>query len=168
MKFADKNGFLELFIYIAVMVVGLVASAYRNYVKRKEQQNQPGNVKPDPPESEYDPFFEEEEPVFRQPVKEVSEETEPELVTGQQEEQVREREAAEVPDVVSEEGQKVFDYAANRIVANESFDSAEEYEPDEIADLTQEESTAANTDEEAGFSLKEAVIYSEILNAKYL
>ena len=34
MNSADENGYLEIVIYVILMVVGLAASAYRNYMKK--------------------------------------------------------------------------------------------------------------------------------------
>ena len=41
-KLADDNGYIDIIIYVLIMVGGLVANAYRNYTKRKEMEKGTG------------------------------------------------------------------------------------------------------------------------------
>jgi hypothetical protein len=61
MKFADGDGFLDVIIYIIIIVLSIAASAYRNYTKRKEmEQKGQGELFPTFPESDLEPMLEEE------------------------------------------------------------------------------------------------------------
>ena len=62
MHFADGDGFLDVIIYIIIMIVGLAASVYRNYMKRKEaeKRKEQGEMYTDFPELEDEQVFGEE------------------------------------------------------------------------------------------------------------
>lgn len=173
MFLAKEKGYLEIIIYVVAMVVGLAANAYRNYVKRKEKEAQASNPetvnKPDFPEVLFEPvdkFPEEEEPVYEESLIEaeepVREEELPLDIVPQQ------MEAAEV---VSE-GQAALEITMEQLdlEADDAVDPGYNQIADESKsiynlDEGQEEGTSES---QTGFDLEKAVIYSEILNPKYI
>jgi hypothetical protein len=174
MKFADGKGNIDILIYIIIMVVGLVANAYRNYTKKKEQENrQPGEIIPDFPEVGFDPLFEYEKPVYKEPV--MSEpEPETELTSTLDSQPVMEETVSadevksfNIPDT---EGQAVFESTARLLVSDNMSDLGVTIAEGESTGLEiskgeigAEEEVAA----EEGFDLERAVINSEILRTKY-
>jgi hypothetical protein len=182
MKFADGNGYFDIIIYIVIMVVGLLANAYRNYAKRKEQQNrQPGEVIPDFPEVEFEPVFEYEEPVYeipqqREPVEKSEErlETEQEISSSFDTEPVMEEviSPAEVnsPDLPETEGQAVFQSTAQQLLSDEYNEMGVSITEGESTGLEISKGEIGSEEEvvlQEVFDLEKAIIYSEVLRQKY-
>jgi hypothetical protein len=182
MKFADGNGYFDIIIYIIIMVVGLLANAYRNSAKRKEQQNrQPGEVIPDFPEVEFEPVFEYEEPVYREPPRREPEpEPEAMLETGQEltssfdteptmEETVSLEEvtALGIPEI---EGQAVFQSTKEGLVSDHMSELGITLAEGESTGLEISENEIGREEEVTvleRFDLERAVINAEILRTKY-
>ncbi len=164
MKYADEDGILEIVIYVLVMVVGLAISAYRNYTKRKmQQQRQAGDVVPEQPDDTFPPVFDYDEPEFTEPLAE--EITEEESVMAEQEHELIIEELPTVKmDIVAKE-QTVIESTNNFLLSDDDLD-VQEIEPEEISDFSYD--TLDDDDEEDSFDLKNAVIYSEIMNPKYI
>jgi len=183
MKFAASNDNIDIIIYVIIMVVGLIANAYRNYTKRKEVENrQPGEVIPEFPEVEFDPIFgagksERREPVFEEivvpefeavpePVTEISStiDSQPEL------EEIISINDTNLIDLPIKEGQAAFESTARLMFSDNISDlgvSLTELQPDNNDILKDEISDFQETTAEEGIDLEGAVIYSEILRQKY-
>jgi len=164
MKYADKNGFLEIVIYIIIMVVGLAAGAFRNYNKRKEQQRLSQEMMPDDQNTDVDPVFDYDEPVIERPVIEELFGQEDEVIQ-QQPEEVTEKDPAFKIDAGTE-GQAVFESTSDQIISDDYPEiGITDYE--EISDYDYNSIDDKLKDPDA-FNLKKAVIYAEILNPKYI
>lgn len=167
MNSADENGYLEIVIYVILMVVGLAASAYRNYMKKKEQQQKmPREDMADFPESSFDPAYDSaessEEETYNDTTGSVEflepeePEMEPELLLTEQ---------MLIEEKISSEGEPVFESTKNEIQADDFLESqrkdlSESFEYDYNKDAVEKEVSK-------GFDLRQAVIYSEIMNPKY-
>lgn len=173
MNFADENGYIEIVIYVVLMILGLAVSAYRNFVKKKEQQQKiPGEVNPDFPESAFDSVYDSAEDSEEENYNDTSipvellepeePEKEPELLLAEQK---------HVKEKISSEGQPVFESTKHEIQVDDyletqrkdlsdSFEYDYNRDPDENRDSDEKEVSE-------GFDLKKAVIYSEIMNPKY-
>jgi hypothetical protein len=187
MKFADGDGFLDVFIYIILMVVGLAASAYRNYTKRKQaQQNKaPGDLYPEFPELETEPEYEEdvfeEEPAYSANTYDQSSTDAPEITETQQpvipepvaqtigKESQLDRPVSEVEvqesliDVIPEYNSELIpDNQANKSHKLQDDITRGDLAHDEIHDSIEEEIIIGS------FDAKKAIIYSEIINRKYV
>lgn len=171
MFYAKEKGNLEIIFYIAAMVIGLIANAYRNYTKRKEKETQtseePQPVFPDiffpdeveTMEREYPETFEREIEIELEKKK-----TYGELVVPE-----GDREPVVSPVLVTEK--KLFKTTEEEFQFN-----LPTYEPENLFedstndiynfDLTGERES--EKDEEQRFDLETAVIYSEILKPKYI
>jgi hypothetical protein len=180
MNFADGNNYIDIIVYIIIMVVGLIASAYRNYSKKRGIESQPhDDGVPGFPEIEFEPVFDEpvlDEPVIvdtLSPIPETVRETEPvsDLDTTESIEEVVSLDSATLSDAPEKEGQAVFFDTSSRIFSA-NFDELEHSQiesqqfqksiaNDEIGSMVEEEV-------ETEFDLKDAVIYSEILLNKYI
>ncbi len=180
MKFANGNDYIDIIIYIVIMVVGLLASAYRNYAKKKEIENrQPGEVIPGFPEVEFEPVFEYEKPKNEEPVYK-------EIVTSEPEsELVREiistldtpvlEKVTSINDLILSdapiiEGEAVFKSTAEQLISDNINDlgiSLTELQPDNNDILKGEISDFQEEVVEEVIDLEEAVIHSEILRTKY-
>ncbi len=168
MKFAGENGSLEIVIYVILMVVGLAASAYRNFVKKKEQQQKmPGEAMPDFPESAFNPVYDSEESSEEEAYNDTSvaveflapeePEKEPELVLSEQK---------LVEEKISSESQDEFESAKSEMLADDYLESQRK----DLSDSFEYDYNKDPDDKEVskGFDLKKAIIYSEIMKPKYL
>ncbi len=164
MKYADENGFLEIVIYIIIMVVGLAAGAFRNYNKRKEQQQLPQEMMPDDQNTDIDPVFDYDEPVIERPVIEELFGQEDEVVQQQPEEVTEEDQAFKID--AGTEGQAVFESTSDQIISDDYLE-IENVDYEEISDYDYNSIDDKLKDPDA-FDLKKAVIYAEILNPKYI
>jgi len=165
MKLADKNGFLEIIIYIVIMVVGLAASAFRNYSKRKEQQRLPQAMTSDDQNTDVDPVFDYDEPVLERPfMEELVEEEEDEVIQLQPEEATEENLTLKTD--AGTEGQAVFESTKDQIISDQYLE-IENTDSEEISDFDYDSIENKLKDPDA-FDLKKAVIYAEILNPKYI
>ncbi|MBN2522003.1 MAG: hypothetical protein JXB24_01955 [Bacteroidales bacterium] len=165
MKLADENGFLEIVIYIVIMVVGLAASAFRNYNKRKEQQRIPQEMMSDDQNKEVDPVFDYDEPVLERPfLEELAEEEDDEVIQMQPEEATEENLTLKTD--AGTEGQAVFESTKDQIISDQ-YNEIENADYEEIRDFDYNSIEARLKDPDA-FDLKRAVIYAEILNPKYI
>jgi hypothetical protein len=182
MKFADGNGNIDIIIYIVVMVVGLLANAYRNFTKRKEQQNrQPGEVIPDFPEVEFEPVFEYEEPVYREPQRREPEpapqtrlEAEQELISSYDTEPLLEEvvspEEVTAPDLPETEGQAVFQSTAAQLLSDEYSELGINIAEGESTGYEISKGEIGNEEEAVlveAFDLEQAIISAEIIKPKY-
>jgi hypothetical protein len=175
MKLADSNGYVGIIFYILIVVLGLAANAYRTYTKKKEQENrQPGENIPRFPKSGFEPEFEDEEPVYNQPVfnqSEVQDERTSVIDLHPEAEENAVIIDTILLDTPGTEGQAVFPETAEQLISHgfdESEISASEAESFRIDIPKDEIGTEQEETAEAGFDLKRAVISSEILNAKYI
>ncbi len=182
MKFADSDGFLDVIIYVILMVVGLAASAYRNFTKRKQAREgeEQGELFTDFPELDTEPVYDEEttypENPFEQFIPEEHEITEPnqpaipvpEVQSVSKESQL-DRPVSEVEVLESKidsivDQLPVFTHEDSSIIENNlpSDISSGDLSRDEIHDPTEEEVVSET------FDAKKAIIYSEIINLKYI
>jgi hypothetical protein len=181
MKFAGGNDSIDIIIYVVIMVVGLIASAFRNANKRKAIENQqPGEVIPRFPEVEFEPVFEYERPEIRELVPEEDVLPKSELETISEEtslidtqpvlEEVESTNDTILTDAPVKEGQAAFESTA-RIMMPDSFQdlgiSLTEGQPTDRGILDGEIGGEQEVELEAELNLEEAVIYSEILRQKY-
>jgi len=168
MNFADENGSLEIVIYVILMVAGLAASAYRNYMKKKgQQQKMPGEAMPDFPESAFDTVYDSEESSEEEAYNDSSiavefiepeePEKEPELLLSEQK---------LVKEKIASEGEAVFESTKNEMLAEDYLESQRKDLSDSFEYDYNKESDESEDSE--GFDLKKAVIYSEIMKPKYL
>lgn len=184
MNFADGNGNLGILIYIIAAVVGLAVNAYRNYSKRKQSAGtqKPVASEPDFPEVLFEPVFteqevpsEEEEVIFEED--QYSEPDNPVIIDEKTEEVFQTYQPSDTPVLIEEkelEGVAAFSSTAEQLLSDDINESLIEIEGDlgeSIMD-TEVSKTEIRTGEEVTdeevFNLREAVIYSEILNAKYI
>lgn len=186
MNFADGDGFLDVIIYIIIMVVGLAASAYRNYIKRKEAEKRKvqDEMYTDFPEMEEERVFGEEFPEekpefnpdpFNPILSETPEVTEPKqpiipgpLIQTTGNESRLDRPVSEVevqkslidivPDINLEpDTENKVDMSQNLGDDIQSGDlSYSEIQDAELVNQLAQE-----------FNAKKAIIYSEIINRKY-
>jgi tetrahydrodipicolinate N-succinyltransferase len=168
MNFADENGILEIIIYVILMVGGLAASAYRNYMKKKNQpQKIPEESMADFPdaafESDYDSEVYTEEETDRDTSVEI-ELAETEKAEAEQKLQLNEQKIVQEP--VSSEGQAVFESTKNEILADDYLESQRYNQSDNSESDYYMDSD--DMEDSEGFDLKKAIIYSEIMNPKYL
>lgn len=168
--FSGENDFLDILIYLVFIIGGLAANAYRNYVKRKEEQNRQTET-PDE-EAEFpdlfpETIFGEREPKPIMTEEEMEEENEYDV---QEEFIVPEEPEAEITvessgDRSVIEGNAVFESTNSQLLSDDMHNLGQSIS-DEIAMMGSSlEETPEEEKEE--FDLKRAVIYSEILNRKY-
>ena len=173
MKFADGSGNLEIVIYIIAIIVGLAVNAYRNYSKRNaKEQPKPNKANPDFPEILFDSGLPEQEQTYEE-----SEPEEREVVISDEEHVEENEEYVDQPvavDVVEErEGVPALHFTAEQLNTAEINEFGIEM-PDnlysaiadsehEITDLLEEVVSEVDA-----FDLRQAVIFSEILNSKYI
>jgi hypothetical protein len=188
MSFADGDGFLDIIIYIVIMVVGLAASAYRNYTKRKEaeKKREQGELYTDFPEVEQEPIFDEEiyneEPEYTERPYQSSTHSDAPEITGANQPVIPEP----VVQTISNESQ--LDRPFSEVEVQESlidtvpgniYEQADEKKVeisqklvDDISsgDLSQNEIHDSDSEEDVSeeFNAKQAIIYSEIINRKYI
>jgi hypothetical protein len=187
MKFADGDGYLDVIIYIIIMVVGLAASAFRNFSKRKqmEQKKEQGDAFPrfpafeeEAPEIDEELYEEEPEyidtPYSQQPVPETR------GMPGMDQSLVPE------PAVQPVHPESLIDRPVSEVESSEPIDTAEkpstEFVHDDISvkpynhldeilseDLSKSEIHDAMPEEEVlqEFDARKAIIYAEIINRKY-
>ena len=186
MNCADDDGFLEVIIYIVIMVIMLAASVYRNYDKRRkeEQRKAQGDLYSEFPEVETEPSFEEEifseEPEYYENPFNKSSADAPEI-TGTHQPVVPE------PEVQTISSESLLDRPVSEVESGKLLDSIENANVDleqEAAfeesvnlsndildgDLAKSEIRDAPSEEELveEFDVKKAIIYSEIINRKYV
>jgi hypothetical protein len=172
MFIAKENGYLEIIIYIVAMVVGLAANAYRTYSKRKAKNVNPqGESESSLPEILFEPVIagmpehEFSEPVILLSSSAVEEGGETvESIPVAKEKDILDR--AEM-----KEGEPAFAETAKLISSYENLD-AEMKESfavgsNAIYDFEFSDSLAEEEEKVNWFDLKEAIIYSEIINPKY-
>lgn len=171
MNFADENGYLEIVIYVILMVAGLAASAYRNFMKKKEEQQKvPQEDMPDFPESVFDAGYESEESPEEETYIESSVavdyqepeemEKEPELLISEQK---------SVNEKISSESQTVFESTKDEIIADNFLESQRMEDINSLEYNYNKDSEAIEEiDDIEGFDLRKAIIYSEIMKPKYL
>jgi hypothetical protein len=187
MKFADGDGFLDVIIYIIIMVVGIAASAYRNYTKRKEaeQRKAQGDLYPEFPEVETErvldeEIFDEEPEYYDNPFNRTTADApeitgthqpvipEPLIQTIDKESQLdRPVSEVEVPEsVIDTVPQSTTDSNVDTYV------NRDDELPDDISmgDLSYDEihDSVEAEDLSESFDVKKAIIYSEIINRKYI
>jgi hypothetical protein len=185
MKRSDTGDFLEIIIYVIIMVVGLAASAFRNYSKRKEAQNhQPGEIIPEFPEIDFRPVFDRQIPkpavtVFEEIFSaDLEEEIQPEPVfeatstidTDSSIEEVISINDKNISDMPLTEGQAAFESTTQQLISDNISDlgvSLTDLQPNNDDILKNEIGDLQEIEEEEGINLEEAVIYSEILKQKY-
>jgi len=195
MKFTDGNGNLEILIYVIALILGLALNLYRNYSKRKakEVKDQENKI-PKFPDVLFGPVFESQEPnheggEYTEGESEYTEEVRgyPEgeteytaidtVPTAEEnlesiEGTTSKTEPIDVP--LQEEGVAAFTSTSEQIFSDEVAESIIEITADSlysaIADSEQEITglPEQETTEPDEFDLGKAVIYSEILNAKYI
>ena len=186
MKFADSDGFLDIIIYVILLVVGLAASAYKNFTKRRqaEQKEEQGDLYTDFPELETEPEIDEviyeEEPDYQEnpfgrPKPGAQEIFEPEqpvvpepFIQTINKESKLDRPVSEV---------EVRESLIDRVVENEMAfiienpDQTNLGETNDISsgDLSQNEIGDPSEEENLfeSFDVKKAIVYSEIINPKY-
>jgi hypothetical protein len=182
MKFIDGNSNIDILIYVIAMVLGLALNFLRNYNKRKakELKEQKGE-EPSFPEVLFEPVFQEQETNYED--SESSElETEeyeaidtvpkPEVILESVETTDVKTEPIDIPS--QEEGQAAFASTTEQLHPDE-FDKSEiEISASELYSFIKDsekqttEMEEEKSPEEEEFDLGQAVIYSEILNAKYI
>jgi hypothetical protein len=164
-KLADTNGYIDVIIYILIMVGGLVANAYRNYTKRKEMEKggvpQP-NPRPIFPDVIFEPVFEYEIPedekkVVQAPVEELLDSPVSLIDT--------------IPDkVLAEntfiEGEAVFESTKEVLISDKEF-IHEAIEKDDLTTAIFPVQQTEDTEDGFEFDVRQAVIYSEILKPKH-
>lgn len=167
MNFADENGYLEIVIYVVVMVVGLAASAYRNYVKRKQQQQQPADQgMPGFPETEFDTIIDSDEEIEEEIVEEPLE-----TVEFPVQEEYEEVEEFILPEQLinekksQKEGEAVFESTDDELVSDDYFEDKHKNLSEVIEEISDKETEKEEKSEP--FDLKKAIIYSEIMSTKY-
>ena len=161
------EGKLEVIIYIIAMILGLGATAYRNYSKQKEM-NRRKAIPPQADKSEFDSIFDVEEDTEEDYYDETFRETE--MKTVNLEEILVEQEVEEPLETQSKpdetEGNAVFKTTEETLLSDEVLD----YDF-RIPDLTiKDEIGKEIQDDENAFKTidwEEAIIYSEILKKKY-
>lgn len=187
MNFADGDGFLDVIIYIVIMVVGLAASAYRNYTKRKEAERmkEEGEINTEFPELDTEPVIGEEiydqEPFYGEsPLDQPSFDAQEILGTNQPvvpEPVVQTISKASVLDKPVSEvevQESLIDTVPNNVsTANLNVTSDADFQgSDDIfdGDLARSEIHDSIGVEELSefFDARKAIIYSEIINRKYI
>lgn len=187
MKFADGDGYLDVIIYIIIMVVGLAASAFRNFSKRKqmEQQKEQGDAFPGFPvfeeeAPEIEEEYYEEEPEYADTPYSPQSTPETQGIPGMDQSIVPE------PTVQPVSSESLIDRPVSEVESVISIDMAEksstEFVHDDISikpynqldeilseDLSKSEIHDALPEEEElqEFDAKRAIIYAEIINRKY-
>jgi hypothetical protein len=165
LKLADNNGYIDVIVYVLIMVGGLVVNAYRNYNKKKEQEKsgvpQPKR-KPIFPDVLFEPVFEYEVPVEEKknvqlPVDESLDSPISSIDT--------------VPDkILAEktfiEGEAVFESTKELMISDKIF-VHEAIEKDDLTMAVFPVQQADDTEDDNEFDVRQAVIYSEILKLKY-
>jgi cell shape-determining protein MreC len=163
--FSDEGGYFEIIIYVLAMVVGLVANAYRNYSKKKQKESREfGQGNSGFPNEVFDTDYPEDIPQQRQNT--------PSLETVQEREIIKSKEENQkVPDL-TESYEAVEEKPSDEVISDEEDDITktiymEESDEDsvsfgEITDYVEDKCIHRN------FDLEKAVIYSEILRAKYI
>ena len=187
MKFADSDGYLDIIIYVILMVVGLAASAYKNFTKRKQEQQrkEQGELYPDFPELDTEPVYDEEvyqeepeyqEDPFIRPETNTQEIIEPDppvipepIVQTINKESKLDRPFSEV---------EVKESLIDRVVENEMAflpKDSDQFPEDVIDDISSGDlarnEIGDSSDEEdlmGTFDAKKAVVYAEIINPKYI
>ena len=187
MNFADGNGFLEVIIYVVIMLAGLAGSIYRNYLKRKEaeKRKEQGELYTDFPEIETEPEFDEgvfgEEPEFEEKLSTAQAQSDSPVITGTNQ--------PEVPEPIEHTIRKesLLDRPVSEVESGVPLDTAEvipqesasedllkrsEETADSIfgSDLLMDEIHEPFPDKEIleEFDAKKAIIYAEIINGKYI
>ena len=159
-KFADNNDFLQTIVYFLIVIVGLVASAYRNFNKQKETQKKQSSPEEDQdfPDVSIGPVFEYKPEV---PVDDdIPEESymDHEIIVEKAEEPVVDLKTEEA------EGEPDFESTRQILLDDQILTSENIFEND----LTKQDNKEEPEEEEAfEFDVRKAVIYSEILNPKY-
>jgi hypothetical protein len=166
LKLADTSGYIDIIVYVLLMVGGLVVNAYRNYSKRKEIEKGT-EPKPHPrpimPDILFEPVFEYQIPeaekkVVEMPVEEPLDNPVSALDTIPKKEILVEREFIE--------GEAVFESTKEIMISDKVF----VHEATEKGDLTTIFFPVQDTedlDEAFEFDVRQAVIFSEILKPKY-
>ncbi len=173
MKFADGSGNLEIVIYIIAVIVGLAVNAYRNYSKRNtKEQPKPNQAEPDFPEILFDPGFPEQEQTY-----EVSEPEEREVVISDEVHVEKNAELADQPvtiDIVEEkEGVSTLHSTTEQLSTDKIDEFGLQMTDNLYSAIADSEHVITDLQEEvvseiAAFDLRKAVIFSEILNSKYI
>jgi hypothetical protein len=164
-KLADNNGYIDIIVYVLIMVGGLVANAYKNYTKRKEME-EGKTPKPNPqpifPEVLFEPVFEyeipqEEKKDIPMPVDEPLDLPVSKLDT--------------VPDIPIEEkkfieGEAAFESTKEVLISDKIF-VHEAIEKDDLTTAIFPDQQIEDGRDDFEFDVRQAVIYSEILKPKY-
>jgi len=159
----DGGNNLEIVLYLLLAVGGIVVNAYRSYSKKKEAAEQRETRTVDFPEIEIEREYynTEEQDVLLQEIKE-----EPEQILTN-------------PQTVFEDQQGIFEEVINAMPQEEPVhdddiskdntrSSAEEIREQISNQIKYSWDTPPLVEELQSFDLRKAVIYSEILNAKYI
>ncbi|MBN1951351.1 MAG: hypothetical protein JW801_09105 [Bacteroidales bacterium] len=174
MFLAGDNGYIEILIYAVAVIGGLIVNVYRNYNKRKEQASTP-------------PVREREEPAFPEdifsPVEEPAETIFPEFIFEEPEveEAMEEVVIDQAPvfsettgklDAIEDEGKAAFLETARQLLDDDQPLDDRFRMSEEMREAFEMREYDYNAEEEQGegdgFDLRTAVIYSEILNPKYI
>lgn len=167
MNFADGNGTLEIVIYAVVMVAGLAASAYRNYKKRMEQQKiQTGESMADSTEPTFHPAYDFEEITDEEATEEESFEEDVIAESVEKEPDLSFREQVIAKMNLGSEKQVAPETLVSENMSGNNTEALEKdfFGINDPYDIINTENTEENDD----FDLRKAVIYSEIMNPKYL
>lgn len=168
MLILSENGYVDILIYVLIMVGGLIANAYRNYAKRKEmeqkpqRQSFPDEQRPAFPDVLFEPVYQYDEP---EPEEELEKEEYVNVLDTNQ----------SAIDTIIEESIPVNSYLEGEPAFKDTKSTFVSDDLTIISEINDQDLTASNffeIPEEAPkpvleFDLTKAVIYSEILKPKY-
>ncbi len=161
MKFMDGDG-IEIIIYIILAIGGIIANAYRNMAKQKEAQRRQEAGRTDTPEFDPSTLFEYEEEVEEPPHSEVLQETQATIV---------QEEAVETENPYAQyEGVSVFSETAEELLSDNLSQPGDSFPDDSDIDLISGSQIGMESEQEerGKVDLRQAIIYSEIINPKYV
>lgn len=173
MKWADGNGNLEIIFYIIAAIVGLAVNAYRNYSKKKAgEMKGPVEEEPDFPEVLFEPVIPKQEYMWEEEINEETGQTQEWIESREEDEGLMEKvEVTDNPKIpegvaalnITREQLNPDNLTEDDSPISDFFSKEEIYTDKEISDSVEEDLS-----EEDAFDLRKAVIYSEILNPKYI
>jgi len=168
MLILSENGYVDILLYVLIMVGGLIANAYRNYAKRKEMEQKPQSQSfPDEQHPGFpDVLF---EPVYQYDGPEPEDEPEKEeyldvLDTNQSAIDIIVEEPIPVKSYL--EGESAFKDTQSTFISDD-ITIVSEIDDEDLTTSKFFEIPEETPKPAIEFDLTKAVIYSEILNPKY-
>jgi hypothetical protein len=163
MNFMDGDGYMEIIFYILLAIAGIAVNAYRNFNKQKEEKQRKESRSFDFPDIEQEPIFTYEEETeedirYDEPVQpwQMAPEPAPEIIQA-------EEKAGEA--LISAEPKRIATLSDEPVLPEFEFGDQSEDIASSGIDRLDAEPVPSELEE---FDLRKAIIYTEIINPKYI